>query len=136
MRISDWSSDVCSSDLDAPYAGYVQVGRRRDGDGETNVTNGGQLRISAGESVNTNTYEPGLQIARDSGSLGRATVDGNGSQIHMIQTVPANGDAEVGGPYVHIGRAGQGSLTVSHGGPLPGEAVGRASWRERGGQVV
>src|SRR3546814_4135547 len=83
MRISDWSSDVCSSDLDAPYAGYVQVGRRRDGDGEINVTNGGQLRISAGESVNTNTYEPGLQIARDSGSLGRVTVDGNGSQIHM-----------------------------------------------------
>src|SRR3546814_19536928 len=34
----------------------------------------------------------------------------------MIQTVPAHGDAEVGGPYVHIGRAGQGSLTVSNGG--------------------
>src|SRR3546814_16924655 len=109
MRISDWSSDVCSSDLDAPYAGYVQVGRRRDGDGEINVTNDGQLRISAGESVNTNTYEPGLQIARDSGSLGRVTVDGNGSQIPMIQTVPAHRDA--------------------------GE-IGRASGRERGGQEV
>src|SRR3546814_5454401 len=26
MRISDWSSDVCSSDLFFPYAGIVQVG--------------------------------------------------------------------------------------------------------------
>src|SRR3546814_16462622 len=83
----------------APESGDVQVGRRRDGDGEINVTNGGQRRISAGESVNTNTYEPGLQIARDSVSLGRVTVDGNGSQIHMIQTVPANGD-EIGRAHV------------------------------------
>src|SRR3546814_3372898 len=29
MRISDWSSDVCSSDLPAPWAGAAAGGRRR-----------------------------------------------------------------------------------------------------------
>src|SRR3546814_7039610 len=55
MRISDWSSDVCSSDLDAVAVAAVEIVRfelqRRDRRrlvGDRNIPVGGALRLKVG----------------------------------------------------------------------------------------
>src|SRR3546814_11723578 len=49
MRISDWSSDVCSSDLDLEEVGRCLVGR----DVEAGPGDHGLIRVIAGVVVNT-----------------------------------------------------------------------------------
>ena len=90
----------------------------RGSDGEINVTNGGELQIRNGLTVNPDTVEPFLQIARNSGSNGAVTVDGSGSLIQLLQDLPGNPDAGFFGPTVQVGRLGTGSLTVSNNGQI------------------
>src|SRR3546814_15795751 len=121
MRISDWSSDVCSSDL----------------------------------GVNEDTTEPGLTLAFEEGSIGNLVVDGDGSMIELTQVAPSDTGNGTFGPFLQVGRLGEGNMTVSGGADvrLEGDSArftlghfvtgdgpalvdgqsGRAGGRERGG---
>src|SRR3546814_174092 len=74
MRISDWSSDVCSSDL-AVYAGFLQ-----DGDGLT-----GQFfadSLCGGQLLGLNFFEFGAaRFEFFQGGFGRTTGDFLGNQV-------------------------------------------------------
>src|SRR3546814_5923145 len=55
MRISDWSSDVCSSDLDATAAAHARRPVRRSADALA-----GSARVFAGRSIGLQRQPPGL----------------------------------------------------------------------------
>src|SRR3546814_18494167 len=106
MRISDWSSDVCSSDL---ARGLEEVAALPDPVGRT---------IAEWERPN------GLRIVRITVPLG---------VIGIIYESRPHVTADAGGLCLQSGhaailRGGSESLNSS------GVAIGRASWRERGGQ--
>src|SRR3546814_14765601 len=89
MRISDWSSDVCSSDLDphraAPDGAQRQEVRRRRG----------------------------IALDRDGAraAIGRARLDGEAApavapHLHAVAGHPVEGDLDIGlGNQLEIGRA-------------------------------
>src|SRR3546814_8551657 len=82
MRISDWSSDVCSSDLLAllrgnigrPGAGVVPVRGHSNVQGDRNM--GATSTVSNAWLDNLETAFPGLRVCRDSGRDAAGVLDG------------------------------------------------------------
>src|SRR3546814_6884209 len=67
MRISDWSSDVCSSDLDAGGRAVAQIVGAAFGDADADSRRGGGVRAGA------------------IGQIVRARGDRNGAGIHLFR---------------------------------------------------
>src|SRR3546814_1852574 len=73
MRISDWSSDVCSSDLSGGKAGDISISV-----GGGDLGKGGQLSLSAGRVFGAYyggdlTMTSGFSTLTSSGEIGRAS---------------------------------------------------------------
>lgn len=85
-------------------AGFVRVAR--DSTGALSILDGGVLEIRPGQTVNTDTTQAGLQIARNAGSIGTVTVSGQGSKI-----VTSGPDS-----FITVGQSGTGTLTIADGG--------------------
>src|SRR3546814_21164243 len=122
MRISDWSSDVCSSDLDADTGALILLdiaaGPPKDGEAELEP-----VRIVEGSST----------PARYGDQAGGADEDPARAQD---QSVARAARRETPGPVVLTRFAAQHLYA-----PLPTEeppagAIGRATGRGRGGQSV
>src|SRR3546814_7635804 len=75
MRISDWSSDVCSSDLAVPIAFDVEQRKAKHGIGFLHRADRGRQRI-------------GLRHARAVHQAGRATVAGAGVDAVELDHLP------------------------------------------------
>src|SRR3546814_13435631 len=111
MRISDWSSDVCSSDLVLDAAGYTK--RRHDHIGGS---------------------EPAADIGH---GPGHDDITPLPQTLHLIRRVAADdGEMRIGpGPAdqrKYVTREGGDRLDIGRGGHLPGEGeIGRAPCRER-----
>ncbi|WP_299614764.1 cadherin-like domain-containing protein [Pelagibius sp.] len=120
----------------ADRAAFVRAGRDAGGDGTVEVREGARLDIRAGIGVNENTNEPGLQIARDPGSVGSVLIDGPGSIIALTQTAPADPDNDIFGPFVQAGDGGDGDLEIRNGGQLTltGEQASLQAARQFGAQ--
>jgi T5SS/PEP-CTERM-associated repeat protein len=95
----------------ANEAGFLRAARNDGEVGDIFVLNGARVEVRG---TTTETI-PGLQIAREPGSVGRVTVDGTGSIIDILQTVPAD---DLGGPFLQVGRSGQGTLTIRNEGEV------------------
>src|SRR3546814_16540735 len=143
MRISDWSSDVCSSDLTLGFATEViplqQVDARIAAETIKPLVGRGGIVVATrqGNSLLVADYADNLrrirgliaQIDRD-----RAGIDTVPLRNSSAREIPAtvNGLFGMGG-----GEGGNAALSIR-----PGErrksivAIGRASGRERGGKAV
>ena len=103
-----------SGDL-ADSGGFAQVGVDAGSRGTLEILDGGLLRVTDGDG----TFGPGLQVARNKGSVGSVLIDGAGSRLEVIQTVPATEHPLIStGPFVQLGRRGSGSTTIRNGGRL------------------
>jgi T5SS/PEP-CTERM-associated repeat protein len=97
----------------SPYqheGGYLRVARNAGDEGLLEILDQAVVNISAGA---TET-EPGFQIAREAGSLGTVLVDN--ATINIIQTAPADPANDVWGPWLQVGRSGEGHMTIQNGG--------------------
>ncbi|NIA70460.1 cadherin-like domain-containing protein [Pelagibius litoralis] len=112
------NDDGLFSDPDSTDGGFVRVGRDDGSSGTLQVLGGARLEIRNGVGVNEDTSDLGLQVARNAGSNGAVLVDGEGSIIAVSQAGPSDPDNGFFGPFVTVGRSGQGNLTVSSGGDL------------------
>src|SRR3546814_1619224 len=110
MRISDWSSDVCSSDLDET-ARYLFVGRLYDMEERRDVTAARLLEL------NPDLLAAGAARVASDAPAGRdeAPVQAGASHVDL-SSLPAAGAIHWGNPK--------------------GEQIGRASCRERVCQYV
>jgi T5SS/PEP-CTERM-associated repeat protein len=93
------------------YGGFVRAGRNDGSNGTIDVTDGGQLLISAGPTE----VETGFNIAQETGSVGNVLVDGANSLVSITQTAPADPDNGLFGPFLQVGRSGNGTMVVSNG---------------------
>src|SRR3546814_4089951 len=102
MRISDWSSDVCSSDLGAVGRGYAPDGFSRRG---VHVS---EVRNQCAEIKNRRGRSPDLRgavipsAARDPGRGGNSSLAALGTT--RTGKVPAEAQGEPG-PAAQLGRA-------------------------------
>jgi T5SS/PEP-CTERM-associated repeat protein len=92
------------------YGGFVRAGRELGGDGTINVTDGGQLLVSAGDGQSN----PGIQIARNIDGTGTILVDGATSLISITQTGPTFPAQNVFGPFLTVGTGGTALFTMSN----------------------
>src|SRR3546814_16009944 len=97
MRISDWSSDVCSSDLVAMEVEVVVGEVREHGDGEA-----GAAHAAEGEGVRRHLHRHGLAARRD---LSRE----EGLELGRLRggARTAEGADDRGGPAVVLEHGGQ-----------------------------
>ncbi|CAN0361780.1 unnamed protein product, partial [Ectocarpus sp. 13 AM-2016] len=109
---------IQGNSTDSVFGGFVRAGRFEGSDGTINVLGGADLIIRNGIGVNEDTTEVGLQIARERGSSGDVLVDGVGSVIGISQAAPADPQNGRFGPFVQVGRDGDGTLTVQNSGAL------------------
>src|SRR3546814_19144018 len=113
MRISDWSSDVCSSDL-----------------------GGGQVDITSGKFVFSCTEAYMIENGRLGAPIKGATLIGDGPEVLKKVTAIGNDMALDEG----VGICGKGGQSVPAGVGQPPLLIegqlGRASSRERGGKYV
>src|SRR3546814_11428552 len=112
MRISDWSSDVCSSDLFSPSGGSVGIGFATPSSMAKNIIaqlreNGEVQRGWLGVRIQNVTDElaEGLRLDRPRGALGAAVTEGGPAQAAGIE--PAR-------KRVVLGTSG--AVMVNHGG--------------------
>src|SRR3546814_12104337 len=135
MRISDWSSDVCSSDL-------VGIGRRLPQKGENDVetligmVDEDVLRADRRETVATMFADAFGETRRVSGEfeVGAVDIDERRQRREADETADLGDDRLM---PLNIGTQHLGDL----GGHIdpepqqdPADESGRAAWRERGGQ--
>src|SRR3546814_11065737 len=116
MRISDWSSDVCSSDLPFARAGGVVQ--------QDQSANDDLVKQHFGGAANMGVHGPGRAID-DQHAYGT----GKGGKLIPIAAPIARSGAK--GRVVHMGRQ------IMIGQPFLGSddavaKIGRAAWRERG----
>src|SRR3546814_8976898 len=83
MRISDWSSDVCSSDLGHPHGGEVADGPDGEADqpeAQAETHGSGQRPVHDGD---------GARCAAEQDMLGQRPVDGDGKPRHRVELFEA-----------------------------------------------
>src|SRR3546814_11593524 len=103
MRISDWSSDVCSSDLKVPFQ------ESRLGDGPAELTIGGQAFVNGGDAVIEPSADEATQDLRSEvGFVGLglnepacgfddcAGLDGKGKNVAMMSGFLKGTPREIG----------------------------------------
>src|SRR3546814_15747710 len=101
MRISDWSSDVCSSDLGAmrfltavrPWSGRAATNQANPGSGGGSVSDTDNHTSITGPVCVRNSREAGTQGAHPppaESALDRAVVDGPFLTLVLVQADPAN----------------------------------------------
>ena len=93
--------------------GFVRAGRNDGSNARIVVSDGALLDVNA----NDQTSGPGIQVARQPGSVGTFIVDGSDTRVEVIQTVPTVEGADYG-PYLQAGRSGSGDVQVRNGGTL------------------
>src|SRR3546814_15598204 len=123
MRISDWSSDVCSSDLATAIANNSGAGL---------AANGTMTLNSSGDIANYGSLYTGSQMVLNAGHTIRnyrnAAMDSDGS-------ITATGDKFVNNSNVNA----KGNITITANefrNEVEGGEIGRASCRERVCQYV
>jgi T5SS/PEP-CTERM-associated repeat protein len=94
-------------------AALLSVGHEDGSRGEVNVTDGGRLEVLA----DADTVEPGMMIGRDAGSVGVVNIDGGSALVSGAASETPSG------PFVHVGRNGEGALTVKNGGTLETQGI-------------
>lgn len=100
-------------------AGFLRIGRSDGASGALEIRAGGRVEVV--NAPGSTADLPGLEIAREAGSRGSATVEGAGSVLRVALTGPSTdafAPGETFGAYLSVGRAGEGSLTVSGGGTV------------------
>lgn len=88
--------------------------RVASGDGENaalDVTEGAELQVTSQEGA----AAPGIQVARDPGSVGTLQVDGEGARLALIESGPLPPEPSNFGPFLQFGRSGEGRGTISNG---------------------
>ena len=109
MANGGWTDQFANS------AGLVRVGRNAGSNGTLEILDGALVRVHDGDGG----FGPGLQIARNRGSVGRLLIGGDGSSLEVIQESPAVfGDPSGPGPYAWLGRRGGATTTIRDGGKL------------------
>src|SRR3546814_16354534 len=104
MRISDWSSDVCSSDLDGiefrTYAGAVMRELQRIGYVDA-ASGGGPGRQVATLSIERNSFRPGRDGSPVSVGVGGSTGSyGSGDRKRVVSGKGVYVRVELGGPRI------------------------------------
>ena len=94
-------------------AGFVRAGRESGSDGTIQILDGAILTMRSGIGVNNTTTAPGLQIARNDGSVGSVLVDN--ATVNILQTIVEDGN---GGSFLQVGRAGEGEMTIRNSGTV------------------
>src|SRR3546814_20368934 len=115
MRISDWSSDVCSSDL---FKLFVYLAALRYG--MTPDT------LVADEPITIADWSPKNDNGKYRGDIPLRTAFAISSNVAAARLTQEVGDRNV------IRAASDPGIST----PIPNEELGRASCRERGGQYV
>src|SRR3546814_12227112 len=108
MRISDWSSDVCSSDLEAiarNRAGVVEVRDTRDGslDGEGDALLGLEWRIAFGLGVYLHLHIGDVRHGINRQTKSAPDTKG-AAQAHDCEDTPAPADRTSDDTLKQIGR--------------------------------
>src|SRR3546814_10148528 len=101
MRISDWSSDVCSSDLAPGVKRLVELPQRRLGVGALQVVVGAEQALPAGLALAAGDRAERVETARDGGEEPLLALDVGGDRpehwrLELIGAVGAPEDLDSG----------------------------------------
>ena len=97
------AATVINLDGNNTFGGFLNVARGAGSDAELHISDGAMLNITE----QAGAFDGGFQVARNAGSIGVMTVSG-GAQVSVETAIP----------FVHIGRAGEGTLTITDGGSV------------------
>jgi T5SS/PEP-CTERM-associated repeat protein len=97
----------------SPQGGYVRLADREADSGTMTIRDGAHFTVSAAQG----TSGPGFDIARDLGSQGSLTLDGEKTLLEVIQTTPTVQGADWG-PELRAGDAGEAQIEVKNGAKL------------------
>jgi len=93
-------------------SGFMRAGRDDGDDGTIRILNGADVFLGAGETQNTDTTAPGIQIARNTGSKGLLEVAGQGTTLTLLDTPGVDEAVGLRGSFLFIGRGGDGRVIV------------------------
>src|SRR3546814_10768230 len=109
MRISDWSSDVCSSDLVGNAGLQRQITNVAAGTLVSDAVNVGQLNTAMGAAALTAIANSAVRSGNSGDSSLQSdgsTASGNGAvALGQGQTATGNGAVAIGDPHVATGRS-------------------------------
>lgn len=97
----------------SPQGGYVRLADQEADSSTMTIRDGAHFTVSAAQG----TSGPGFDIARDLGSQGSLTLDGEKTLLEVIQTTPTVRDVEWG-PEFQAGRAGSANVVIQNGSTL------------------
>jgi T5SS/PEP-CTERM-associated repeat protein len=105
---------------ESPDSTFMRIGREAGAEGEVNVTDGGTLLLET-DPADDKVF-PGMRLGQAQGAVGTLTVDGEDSEVRIVQNAVSDPAGEQGAPFIELGgdsgdspTGGTGLVTVSNG---------------------